>query len=89
MHGKHSFLRASGQLSSLWCGEYSMVSHPTSSPLPNTGTLSLLQIQLFSQVPSDLAFHSPALSVLLLPPSMLAFLVSQAVSALPIQQTTS
>ena len=28
-----------------------MGAHPFFSPLPNTGTLSLLQIQLFSQVP--------------------------------------
>ena len=63
--GKHSFLIAGGQVSSLWCGEYSTMAHPFSSPLPNTGVLSLLQIQLFSQVPSDVAFYSPALSVLL------------------------
>ena len=83
--GKHSFLIAGRQVSSLWCGEYSMVAHLSSSPLPNTGALSLLQIQLFSQVPSDLAFYSPAFSVLLPPPTMLCFLVSQAVSALPTQ----
>ena len=53
-----------------------MVAHPFSSPLPNTGALSLLQIQLFSQVPSDVAFHFLAISILL--PD------SQAVSALPI-----
>ena len=58
-----------------------MVAHPSFTPLPNTGTLSLLQIQLFSQVPSDVAFHFPALSVLLPPPTTLCFLVSQAVSA--------
>ena len=54
-------------------------------PLPNTGTLSLLWIQ----VPSDVAFHSLALSVLLPPPMMLYFLVSQAVSATPTQWATS
>lgn len=66
-----------------------MVAHPSSSPLPNIGALSLLQIQLFSQVPSDMAFHSPALCVLLPPRVILHFLDSQAVSALPIQQTAS
>ena len=60
-----------------------MVAHPSSSPLPNTGPLSLLQIQLFSQVPSDVAFYSPALRVLLPPPTKLCFLVPQTVSALP------
>ena len=54
-----------------------MAAHPSSSPLPNTGALSLLQIQLFSQVPSDVAFHPPALSVLLPPPATLSFLVPQ------------
>ena len=38
-------------------------------------------VQLFSQVPSDVAFHFPALSVLLPSPALLCFLVSQAVSA--------
>ena len=66
-----------------------MVAHPSSSPLPNTGTLSLLQIQLFSQVPSDVAFHPPALSVLVPPPPTVSFLVSQAVSALRTGQTGS
>ena len=66
-----------------------MVAYPSSSPLPNTGALFLLQIQLFSQVPSDVAFHSPALRVLLPPPMTLNFLVSQAVSARPTQQTAS
>ena len=59
-----------------------MVAHYSSSPLPNTGTLSLLQIQLFCQVPSDVAFHPPALSILLPTPATLSFLVFQAVSAL-------
>ena len=53
-----------------------MVAHSFSSTLPNSGALSLLQIQLFSQVPSDVAFHFLAISILL--PD------SQAVSALPI-----
>ena len=81
MTGKHSFLIAGGQVSSLWCGEYSMVAHPFSSTLPNTGALSLLQIQLFSRVPSDVALHPPALSLWLPAPAMLSVLVSQAVSA--------
>ena len=44
-----------------------MLAHPSSSPLPNTDALSLLQFQLFCQVPSDEAFSSSALSVLLPP----------------------
>ena len=56
---------------------------------PYTGALSLLQIQLFCKVPSDVAFRSPALSVLLPPPMMLSFLDSQAVSAPPVRQTAS
>ena len=60
--GRHSFLIAGRQVSSLWHGEYSMVTYPSSSPLPNTGNLSLLQIQLFSQVPSDVAFHPQPLA---------------------------
>ena len=86
--GKHSFLTASRPVSSLWRGEYSMGAHSFFSPLSNAGALSLLQFQLFSQVPSDVAFHSPALSVLLLPPVTLYFLVFQAISALPARQTT-
>ena len=62
-----------------------MAAHPSSSPLPNMGTLSLLQIQLFSQVPSVVAFYSPALSILLPSPMMHHFLVSQAVSMPPTQ----
>ena len=69
-------------MSSLWLGEYSLVAHPFFSPLSNTGTLFLLQIQLFSQVPSYVAFHFPTLSILLPPPKTLFFLVSQAISAL-------
>ena len=66
-----------------------MVAHPSSSPLPNTGALSLLWFHLFSQLPSVVAFHSPALSVLLPPPMILHFLIPQAVSVLPTQQTAS
>ena len=36
--GNHSFLIASGPVSSLWHGKYSMGTHPFFSPLPNTGT---------------------------------------------------
>ena len=57
--------------------------HLSSFPLPNTGTLSLLWVQIFSHVPSVVAFYSPALSVLLPPSVMHCFLVSQAVSTLP------
>ena len=60
-----------------------MAARPFFSPLPNTGALSLMQIQLFSQVPSVVAFHSPALSILLPPTVMHHFLIPQAVSALP------
>ena len=60
-----------------------MAARPVASPLPNTGTLSHLRVQLFSQVPSVVAFHSTALSVLLPPPVMHCFLVPQAVSAPP------
>ena len=80
--GKHSFLIAGRPVSSLRHGEYSMGAHPFFSPLPNTGALSLLQIQLLSQVPSDVAFHFPTLSILLPPHVTLCFLLSQAVSAL-------
>ena len=60
-----------------------MVAYPSSSALPSTGALSLLWFHLFSQLPSVVAFHSPALSVLLPPPVMHCFLVPQAVSAPP------
>ena len=60
-----------------------MAANPSSSPLPNMGTLSLLQIQLFSQVPSVVAFHFPALGVLLPLLAKLCFLVPQAASAPP------
>ena len=73
-------LSDSWQASELWCGV-------VSSTLPNTGTLSLLQIQLICQVPSDVAFHFPVLSVLPPPPATLCFLDSQALSAPPIRQT--
>ena len=45
--GKHSFLMAGVPVSSLRHGEYSTVAYPFFSPVPNTGTLSLLQIHLF------------------------------------------
>ena len=66
-----------------------MVAYPSSSPLPNPGALSLLWFPLFSQLPSVVAFPSPALSVLLPPPMILHFLIPQAVSVLPTQQTAS
>ena len=65
-----------------------MVAHLSSSPLPNTGALSLLQIQLFSQVSSDVAFHPPALSILHPAPARQCS-ASQAVSALRTGQTGS
>ena len=74
--GKHSFLLASGPVSLLWLG--SILWGPTPSSLPSP---TLAQTRLFSQVPSDVVFHFPALSVLLPPPVTLCFLVSQAVSA--------
>ena len=61
-----------------------MAARPSSFPLPNTGTLSLLCIQNFPQVPSVVAFHCPAVSILLFPPTMHGFLVSQTVSTPPI-----
>ena len=81
--GKHCSQLAGEQLCSLGHKEYSMVAHPSSSPLPNTGALSLLWVQLFSQVPSVVAFHSPALSILLPPPVTHHFLVPQAISTPP------
>ena len=56
---------------------------PSSSPLANTGTLSVLWVQI-SQVPSVVAFHFTGLSELFPPPLMNGFLVPQAVSTLPI-----
>ena len=56
------------------CKEYSIAAHPSYSPLPNTGTLSLLWVQTFCQVPSVVAFHSPPLSILFLPLEMHCFL---------------
>ena len=82
--GKHSFLIVGGPLSSLWYGEYSVGAYPFFSPLLNTGALSFLQIQLFSQVPSDMAFHFPTLRVLL-PPSATALLSSLPGSLCPIK----
>ena len=60
-----------------------MVAHPSSFPLPNTGALSLLRVQIFSQVLSVVAFHSPALGVLLPPPTEHLCLIPQAVSTPP------
>ena len=58
MHWKHCSLLAGGQAHLL--GRKG--AHPSSSPLPNTGALSLLQVQFFSQVPSVVAFHSQPLA---------------------------
>ena len=45
--GKLCSLLAGGQACTLEPKEYSMGAHPSSSPLPNTGTLSLLWVQNF------------------------------------------
>ena len=81
--GKHCSLLPGGQTCSLGHKEYSVVARPFSSPLRNTGALSFLRVQLFSQVPSVVAFHSPALSILLPPATMHHFLVPEAVSTPP------
>ena len=52
-----------------------VVACPFSSPLPNNGALSLQWVRTFCQVPSAVAFHSPALSVPLPPPTVHLFLV--------------
>ena len=83
MHWESLLSASWWQVHLLGCKEYSLAAHPFSSPLPNTGTLSLLWVEIFSQVPSVVAFHSAALSILLLPPMMHCFLVPQAVSTLP------
>ena len=76
-------LIAGRQACMLGCKEYSMVASPFFSPFPNNGTLSLLWVQTFYQVPSVVAFHSPSLSVLLPPPVMHCFLIPHAVSTPP------
>ena len=58
--GKHSFLLASGPVSLLWRG--GILWGPTPSSLPSPARV---QTRLFSQVPSDAAFHFPAPGVLL------------------------
>ena len=58
-------------MGSILCG-------PTPSSLPSP---TLAQTQLFSQVPSDVAFYFPTLNVLLPLHTMICFLASQAVSA--------
>ena len=80
---RHCSLLAGKQACLLGCKEYSIADRPSSSRLPNTGTLSLLRVQIFSQVPSVVTFHPPALSILLPPPTMHHFLVPQAVSTPP------
>ena len=79
----HWTLLTGRQVCSLGHKEYSMEACPSSFPLPNTGALPLLPVQIFSQVPSVVAFYSPALSVLLPPPVMHSLLVPQAVSTPP------
>ena len=59
-----------------------MLAYPSSSPFPNNCTLSLLWVGTFSWVPSAVAFHSPALSVLLPLPSVHRSLFPKAVSTL-------
>lgn len=59
-----------------------MVAFLFSSPLPNNGAFSLLQVQTFSWVPSGTASHSPALSILL--PSPLGCLHTANPSPLPV-----
>ena len=78
--GKLCSLLAGRQACSLGHKEFSVVARASSSPLPNTGTLSLLQVQIFSQVLSAVASHSPALSILLPPPATHCFLIPQAAS---------
>ena len=56
-----------------------MAAYPSSSPFPSTGALSLLWVQTF-RVPSVVAFHCPALSILLPPPATHCFLIPQFVS---------
>ena len=80
---EHCSLLAGRQACSLGPKDYSMAVYPSSSPLPNIGALSLLRVQIFSQVPSVMAFHSTALSMLLPPPATHSFLVPQAVSTPP------
>ena len=80
--GKLCTLLAGGKFCLLGCKEYSMVAHPSSSPQANPGALSLLLVQTFSQVPSVVVFHSPALSLLLSPPMTHHFLIPQAISTL-------
>ena len=53
----------------LQSGEFPMTALPSSSPLPNNGTLPLLQVQTFYWVPSAMVFPSLACGALLLSPS--------------------
>ena len=46
-----------------------MVASSSSSPLSSNGTLPLLQVQTFSQIPSAVVFLSLACGALLLSPS--------------------
>ena len=77
--GKHSFQLASGPVSLLWHGGYSMGTHPFFSPLPSSGA-----DQALLQVPSDAAFHFPAPRVLL-PSSATALFSSLPGSLCPVK----
>ena len=87
--GYHYFLLSGGKVSSLGCKEYSMVACPSFSPLPSPRpqhwhiVSSVGSALLPALLPSVVAFHSPALSVLIPPTTMHSFLVPQAVSTLP------
>ena len=78
-----ALLSASWRASTLAGAQVFYGAPPPSSPLPNTGNLSLRRVQLFSQVSSVVAFHSPVLSILLPPPAKHCFLIPQTVSAPP------
>ena len=73
--GTLSSLQASRHVCMLGHKVSSMAAHLSSSPLPNNGSLSLFGVWTFSRVPSAMAFHSPALSLLLPRPTVYHFLV--------------
>ena len=86
-----------GQLSDSWqaseltvaCGEYSMVAHPSSSPLPTVVPFLSCRSSSSPRLPLMWLSTPQALSVLFPPPAMLGFLVPQAVSAPTTQLTGS
>ena len=61
-------LRAGSQVFTLGSKEFSMAAHPSYSPLPSNGILSLLWVQTFSWGHFVMSFHSQALSILLSAP---------------------